>query len=120
MIKIDFSSAIAIYLSFSIVLVFVLWLFYTMRRGDILNETKYLQQCPYCTYMFFNYRLAEDVSQLTHDTKSEEALILNAQEPTQESSFEEKDSQTNKVNVLICPQCRSYINLDDANSEGDR
>ncbi len=43
------------YLFFSIFLVFAFWIFYNLRRNGILNETKYLQQCPYCTHIFFDY-----------------------------------------------------------------
>jgi uncharacterized paraquat-inducible protein A len=55
MIKINFSLAIAVFLSLSLFLVFILWIFYNFRRTYIGNETKYLQQCPYCTYIFFQY-----------------------------------------------------------------
>ena len=32
------------------------WIFYTFRKEkDIFNDTKFFQECPYCTYIFFNY-----------------------------------------------------------------
>ena len=34
------------------------WIFYNYFReeeGDSKNETKYFQQCPYCTHLFFDY-----------------------------------------------------------------
>ena len=60
MIKIDFVSAIALFLSFSLFLVFTLWIFYTWsEKLDSFNQIKNLQQCPYCTYIFFAYRETE-------------------------------------------------------------
>lgn len=108
MIKIDFSSAISLYLSFSIFLVFALWIFYNYRKSDILNEAKYLQQCPYCTYMFFNYApetppKAQDIEEGRMDMP-EESLINS------ETSRNENPKDL-KSNTLICPKCNSYIDL---------
>ena len=99
MIKIDFSSAIAIYLSFSIFLVFVLWIFYNYKKNDIINETQYLRQCPYCTYMFFNYTSetppkAQKIKEKEGDFRSKETNIENS-----------------KPSALVCPRCNSYIDL---------
>ena len=88
MIKIDFTSAISVYLSLSIFLVFILWIFYNHRRNGILNETKYLQQCPYCAYMFFNY------------ASEKPAKIQNTQESGDQSR------------PMTCPRCKSYIDFE--------
>ncbi len=58
MITLDFFWAIAIYLSFVIALVVGHWIFYNCSRRDpkdIFSAGEYLQQCPYCLYLFFDY-----------------------------------------------------------------
>lgn len=106
MLKVSFSSAIAVYLSFSIFLVFVLWIFYNYRRNGIFNETKYLQQCPFCTHVFFrNEAEQRDASISVKDTtdtgRNPGDLTLN------------KKRTTGGQLVFVCPQCHSYINLED-------
>lgn len=55
MIKIDIGMALGLYLSFSIVLVFAFWIFYTnSRHTNTISQIYHLQQCAYCTYLFFN------------------------------------------------------------------
>ena len=57
MIKIDFSLAISLYLFFTVLLVTVLWISYNWSKDHALSsETKHIEQCPYCTHVFFNYR----------------------------------------------------------------
>jgi len=56
MIKVQFTEAIAIYLCFSIVLVFIVWMSYNYRERSLLNHPRFLRQCHYCTYIFFYYR----------------------------------------------------------------
>jgi hypothetical protein len=58
MIKIPFSTAIAVFLSVPLLLVFSRWIFYNFFRECNQNNdlSKYLQRCPYCSYMFFDYR----------------------------------------------------------------
>lgn len=56
MIKINIVTAISIYLCFSLSIVFILWIFYNYRKSGMFNKTDYLQQCPYCTFIFFNYK----------------------------------------------------------------
>ena len=114
MIKIDFSSAISIYLSFSIVLVFALWLFYNLNRSRsiILNETKYLHQCPYCTYIFFNYRpRAESPEKIPFEVQKKGETL--------ETTAEEAVSGNTAASVLVCPRCKSYINLDTDDQKGE-
>ena len=115
MIKINFSSAISMYLCFSIFLVFTFWIFYNLRRNGILNETKYLHQCPYCTYIFFNYTSTAVASKTTEP-----------EEETTEESFEstlsspETDKQDDqKSHLLVCPRCQSYIKSENDPSEGE-
>jgi len=56
MVKIDFSTAISVYLSVSLLLVFLQWIFYNFYRSEELDfQTKHFQRCPYCTYTFFYY-----------------------------------------------------------------
>lgn len=56
MIKIDFILAISLFLSFSSLLVFSMWMFYNhLRDSGNPDNVKFLQQCPYCTYVFINY-----------------------------------------------------------------
>ena len=52
MIKIDINIAISTFLSLSILLVFVLWLFYNYRRDSLVSELTELKQCPYCAHVF--------------------------------------------------------------------
>lgn len=108
MIKIDFSSAISIYLSFSIFLVFILWVFYNYRKGGILNETKYLQQCPYCTYMFFNY--TSEISTKSGDVKEGESSPKE-QEPALADALESIDPISQKSKAVVCPRCKSFIDI---------
>jgi len=108
MIKIDFSSAISIYLCFSIFLVFILWVFYTYSKGGILNETKYLQQCPYCTYMFFNYTSAVPTKARS---VRESGGGPKAQEPASVDALEGTDPNSQKSKAVVCPRCNSYIDL---------
>ena len=56
MIRVDFLWAISVYLSLTIVLVIGHWIIYTYRKEkNILNNTKFVEQCPYCTCVFFDY-----------------------------------------------------------------
>lgn len=56
MIKIDLNWAISIYLSLALLLVFLLWIFYTYKRSESLGLIEYLQQCPLCTHIFYSYK----------------------------------------------------------------
>ncbi|HLF18498.1 MAG TPA: hypothetical protein VI749_06340 [Candidatus Omnitrophota bacterium] len=56
MIKIDLILAVAIYCSLSILLVFVLWVFYNYNKEKLIgNDSLHLEQCNFCTHIFFNY-----------------------------------------------------------------
>src|SRR3989338_5397067 len=56
MIRIDFSWAISIYTFLMISLVIGHWVFYTFfREKDVFDDTKFFQECPYCTHIFFSY-----------------------------------------------------------------
>jgi len=109
MIKIDFSSAISVYLSFSIFLVFILWIFYNYHKSGIFNETKYLQQCPYCTYMFFNY--APETSPKSQDMKGDE-VDTSEENPISSETSHDENLNNLKSNTLVCPRCNSYIDLE--------
>lgn len=57
MIKLDFAIAVSIFLSIPLALVFIPWMFYNCREdGEGLDQSQYVQQCPYCTYIFFDYQ----------------------------------------------------------------
>lgn len=55
MIHINLNLAVALVITLSISLVFILWIFYNCRRESVINGIDQLRQCPYCTYIFFNY-----------------------------------------------------------------
>ena len=62
MIKIDFIWAISFFLSLSTLLVFSMWIFYNYSTDSVkLDNVKFLQQCPYCTYVFINYEEVRDL-----------------------------------------------------------
>lgn len=112
MIKISFSSAVSIYLCFSILLVFVLWIFYNLNRNDIHSETKHLQQCPYCTYIFFDYKSNAVSSKMKETIEGEQgegagpsSMTTEPNEPPQEHD-----------RLLTCPRCHSYIRPEDNSS----
>lgn len=57
MIKIDFALAVSFYLFLAIALVCGLWIFYNLgKEYPLSDKSDYVEQCPYCTYVFFNYR----------------------------------------------------------------
>ena len=58
MIQVDVVLAIAVFLSFFLAVVFVLWIFYNFHRGKEKTTTgnaEQVRQCPYCTHVFVNY-----------------------------------------------------------------
>ena len=59
MLKIDFATFISLILSIGILGAFIFWLLQDkIKKGknSILNDIKYLQQCPYCTHIFSLYK----------------------------------------------------------------
>ncbi len=58
MIKLDLTMAIAVFLICDLFLVIGLWVAYTCNEGELkdVDDAKYVQQCPYCCYVFFDYR----------------------------------------------------------------
>ena len=56
MIKLDFPTLIALLLSLPLLLVFILWITYTYKREEDFKESSYLNQCPFCTYVFLNFK----------------------------------------------------------------
>ena len=112
MIKINFSSAISIYLSFSLFLVFAFWIFYNFRRNGILNEAEYLHQCPYCTYLFFDYSPEVDSPKSTSGAEKKEDTVLKTMEEETMPPSNKEASKGERTHFLVCPRCQSYINLD--------
>ena len=63
MIKIGLINAVAIYCSISILLVFALWVFYNYNKEPAASDDSlYLEQCNFCTHIFFNYLNKEIVT----------------------------------------------------------
>lgn len=57
MIQVDFAVVLTVVISASLLLVFAQWIFYNYSRNDALDDqTKYFLHCPYCGYVFFDYR----------------------------------------------------------------
>lgn len=57
MIKIDITLAISLLFCFSILLVFLFWIIYNSNTKYLTTgESGHLEQCPYCTLIFFDYR----------------------------------------------------------------
>lgn len=57
MIKIDFSTAVALFLIFDLALVMVLWAIYNCngKKETDIQDSNYFRQCPYCCLVFFDY-----------------------------------------------------------------
>lgn len=108
MIKIDFTSAVSFYISFAIALVFIMWVFYNFYRNGGPNEVQHLHQCPYCTYMFFDYRSVSGSKQAYPGETSHETAIKEGEETVEGAE-----------KLLICPRCQSYINLNAPAEQGE-
>jgi len=58
--KIEFTTAVAVFLILNLLLVFVPWIFYTQTRIRRLDDQmEDLVQCPVCTHTFHHYRPSE-------------------------------------------------------------
>jgi len=57
MIKIEITLAEALFLSVSIFLVIIVWIFYNYNKKEknIINDAMNLEQCRFCAHVFFNY-----------------------------------------------------------------
>jgi uncharacterized paraquat-inducible protein A len=57
MIVWDFNVIVAFVLSFSLSVVIVLWLFYTLSVGRTrpLGDKEFFRQCDFCSYLYFDY-----------------------------------------------------------------
>ena len=58
MLKIDFSLAVAVFLTLDFLVVISIWIFYTYTNdGETdVGNSKYFRQCPYCCVVFFDYQ----------------------------------------------------------------
>ena len=57
MIRIDAVQFISCALSIFLLLVFILWIFYNYKdSGKLSDNSENLAQCPYCTFVFFEYK----------------------------------------------------------------
>ena len=63
MIKLDISLAIFLYLLFTVIIVFVLWIFLERRTksNDFKIDNKDIWQCSVCRYVYINLK-KEDFS----------------------------------------------------------
>jgi phage FluMu protein Com len=83
MIRIDLIQFISLIITFALVLVFVLWMTYNYREGDeLLERTDDLVQCPFCTFVFFQYKKGAEVS-ICPRCKS----YMNTYEKTDENTY---------------------------------
>lgn len=57
MIQIDFAWTITFLISLIPLLVLWLWIFYTTDCSQTENESSDLEQCPFCTYLFFKFTI---------------------------------------------------------------
>jgi len=57
MIRVDLVVAISVFLFFILLLVIGQWLSYNNRKENrsFISESRYLFQCPFCTFLFFDY-----------------------------------------------------------------
>jgi len=55
MITLDLNLSIGLFLTFALLFVFVLWIFYNYKQEDNLQDIQKMHQCPFCTYIFFVY-----------------------------------------------------------------
>ena len=54
---IDIPNAITFYLIVTVMLVIACWIFYNCINDTPLTEQQqFLEQCPYCTFVFFDYK----------------------------------------------------------------
>lgn len=62
MIAVDLIWAISFLISFALLLVFVLWIFYNFfeeaKSQDVASSAD-LEQCPYCLSLFFDYQKSD-------------------------------------------------------------
>ena len=57
MITVDLSLFVSLLFSLGLLLVFGLWIRYNFFNDrEIDYQMQFFQQCPYCTYIFFDYR----------------------------------------------------------------
>ncbi len=56
MITINFSIAIAIFLSILLILVIGRWIMYNKREEENFKKSEYVVQCPYCSYIFYDFQ----------------------------------------------------------------
>ena len=59
MITLNFDWAVALFLTLSLGIVFILWMFYTLKKtaepAATHQEPGNINQCPYCTFIFYSY-----------------------------------------------------------------
>ncbi len=55
MINLNFAWTITVLASLIPVLVMCSWIFYTSKRAQPIESAKDLEQCPFCTYLFFKF-----------------------------------------------------------------
>ena len=53
----DYSAIIALSLFILLAIVFVMRVFYTLKRGTEASEAGYFRQCPYCGHVYMDFFL---------------------------------------------------------------
>jgi hypothetical protein len=56
MIPVDFTFTICVLISFGLILVFGLWIFYNFNDREVFYSTNNLARCHFCTYIFFTHK----------------------------------------------------------------
>lgn len=57
MIRIDLATAIALFFSFFLLIVFIHWIFYNWNKCSVSNkDLQFFIRCPFCTNLFPDYR----------------------------------------------------------------
>jgi len=90
MIKVDLSLAIAIYISFCLILVICRWIFYNWYGDkELVHRIEFFNQCPFCTYIFFTFSKKDFT--VCPRCKSYVSTEINGGKPLDKPSGQEKD-----------------------------
>jgi len=57
MIVWDFNAITALGITLSLMVVLILWIIYTLRKGSgqLLSDREFFRQCGFCSYLYFDY-----------------------------------------------------------------
>lgn len=58
--KIDLTIGVSLFISVTLSLVITFWMFYNYfsenEERDIFEDSRFVEQCPYCTCIYFDYK----------------------------------------------------------------